>query len=428
MTKTCFKAKVFSLLVLAVLVLAGEVSLFAGEAYEAPRPLKASEILPAGLLKGPFHKVDKSVQNDGYMNTYTVISEFGTFTAVSTASFRMRIEELKAVDAMRKMEQSDAFQSSLKDAGSKTVEGVKAVVSDPKKAFTGAVTGIGKMFQMAGESLRSSPGAGEDSKLAGITGYSSQKREYAYEFGVDAYSPNPVLQQELDKITEAGFAGGLSATVMKAMIPGGAGLLLSVTGSTQLLNDMIAKTPPTELRRLNREKLEKMGMDSSLIDLFIGKSIFTPRDQTLFIAALEDMKDTKNRSELLKFALSTDSEDLAAFRTRVAIMYAVYSRSVAPIKSFIPFGEFACGATEDTLVFIVPVDHLLWTEDAHTIAKAITVKAAELVDIKKKELWVAGTVTEKSRKGLSELGWTVKENADASLDWKEEAKKNAPKK
>jgi hypothetical protein len=419
--------KVFSLLVLSCMMFATGGFLIAEEAYEIPRALKASEALPKDLLKGPFHSIDKTVQNDGYMNTYTVVSKFGTFTAISTASLRIRIEELKAVDAMKKMEQSDEFKKSLKEAGAKTVESVKTMVSDPKKTFTGAVTGIGKMFQMAGESLRSSPGAGEDSRLAGLTGYSNSKREYAYEFGVDVYSPNPVLQQELDSITEAGFAGSLSATALKAMIPGGAGLVLSVSGSTQLLNEMIAKTPPTELRRLNREKLESMGMDPVLVDLFIGKNIFTPRDQTLFVAALDDMKDTKNRSELLKFALRTESEDLAAFRTRVAIMYAVYSRTVAPIKNFVPFGAFACGMTDDTLVFIVPLDHLVWTEDAYAVAKAIADKAASLADVKKKELWVAGSVTEKSRKGLSALGWTVKENADASLDWKEEAKKNAPK-
>jgi hypothetical protein len=207
------------------------------------------------------------------------------------------------------------------------------------------------------------------------------------------------------------------------MIPGGVGFALSVTGSLQLLNDMIAKTPPTELRRLNREKLDNMGMDPTLTDLFIEKNVFTPRDQTLFVAALEDMKHTKNRNELLKFALRTESEDLAAFRTRMAVMYAVYNRSVAPIKSFISLGTFPCGTTENTLVFISPVDHLLWTEDAHAIAKAISDRAATLVGIKKKELWVDGTVTDRSLEGLYKLGWSVKKNSDAILDWKEEAKK-----
>jgi hypothetical protein len=127
------------------------------------------------------------------------------------------------------------------------------------------------------------------------------------------------------------------------MIPGGVGFALSVTGSLQLLNDMIAKTPPTELRRLNREKLDNMEMDPTLTDLSIEKNFFRPATRPFFIAALEDMKHTKNRNELLKFALRTESEDLAAFRTRMAIMYAVYNRSVAPIKSFISLGTFPAG-------------------------------------------------------------------------------------
>ena len=389
----------------------------------------ASKILDKSLLKGPFHSIDETVQNDGYMNTYAVVSKFGTFKVISTASLKTRIEELKAIDAMRKLEQSDSFTIRLKESGSETVEGVKAAVTDPKKAIEGTATGIGKVFRMAGETIRSKPGAGEDSKLAGLTGYSNRKREYAYEFGVDVYSPNPLLQQELDRITEAGFAGGLSATALKAMIPGGLGLSLSATGGMKILNDLIAKTPPTELRRLNREKLKNMGMDPTLTNFFIEKNVFTPRDQTLFIAALEDMKYTKNRSEFLKFALRTESEDLAVFRTRVAIMYAVYNRSMAPIKSFVTVGTFPCGVTKDTLVFIVPVDHLLWSEDAHAIAKAIGDRAATLIGIKKKEIWVAGTVTERSLEGFYKLGWSVNKNSDTILDWKEQAKrKKAPPK
>jgi hypothetical protein len=69
------------------------------------------------------------------------------------------------------------------------------------------------------------------------------------------------------------------------------------------------------------------------------------------------------------------------------------------------------------------VDHLLWTEDAHAIAKAISDRAATLVGIKKKELWVDGTVTDRSLEELYKLGWSVKNNSDAILDWKEEAKK-----
>lgn len=400
---------------------------FADGAFERPGPLKSNDVLPETLIKGPFHRIDDKVMNDGYMNTYTIHSKFGTFTTVSTASLKIRIEELKAVDAMKKVEETDTFQDSVKEAGTKTIEGVKNLVSSPEKAVSGAITGIGKLFHRAGEAIRSTPGAGEDTRFESLIGYSNTKREYAYEFGVDVYSPNPILQKQLDDMARMGYAGSLSVTALKALIPGGVGMALSVTGGTQLMNDMIAKSPPPELRQMNRKKLVAMGIESNLIDLFINKEVFTPRDQTLMTAALDDMKHTKNRVSFIKFAILTESEDVAAFRTRVAMMYAVYNRKFAPIDTFVSFDPFVCGRTRNALVFIAPVDYLQWTKNTEKIVNAIGEKTAGLKGVRKKELWLAGRATERTRNALKRYGWEVRENGDEVLDWRKEARKNEPK-
>ncbi len=413
----CFLALIFLLITIS----------FAGGVFERPGLLKSIDVLPKALIKGPFHRVDDKVLNDGYMNTYTIHSNFGTFTTVSTASLKIRIEELKAVDAMKKVAETDTFQNAVKEAGTKTIEGVQNLVHNPEEALSGAVTGIGKLFQRAGEAIRSKPGAGEDTRFESLIGYSNTKREYAYEFGVDVYSPNPILQTQLDDMARMGYAGNLGITALKALIPGGVGLALSVTGGTQLMNDLIAKSPPPELRQINRKKLEAMGIEANLIDLYINKEVFTPRDQTLMTAALEDMKHTQNRFAFIKFAILTESKDVAAFRTRVAIMYAVYNRKFTPIDTFISFDPFVGGRTRNTLVFIAPVDYLQWTKNTEKIVRAIGEKTAGLKGIEKKELWFAGRATQKARDALKKYGWEVMENGDEVLDWRKEAKKNEPK-
>ncbi len=416
-----------TVLMLGFLLIAIAFPALAQTNFETPRPLKATDILPEELLEGPFHKIDTEVLNDGYMNTYTIHSQFGKLTAVSTVSLKERLEELKAIDAMRKVEQTDTFQESVADAAETTVEGVKNIIEDPKGAFSGAVTGIGKAFKRAGEAIQSRPGAGEDSRFEGLIGYSNTKREYAYAFGVDVYSPNPILQEQLDAMAQTGYAGSLSVTALKALIPGGVGMALSVTGGTQLLNDVISKSPPTELRTINRGKLTEMNISPQLIDLFINTTVFSIRDQTLLVAALKQLPQTRGRSEFIKFAISTDSEDLAAFRTRSAIMYAVYNHKQAPIKSFIDLEPFVLAKTGDSLVFIVPVDYLFWTRDTYHILQDIDQKAANLDGIDQKQLWLAGTLSVASRKGLNDLGWKVFENSDELLDWRELARKNEPK-
>jgi hypothetical protein len=134
------------------------------------------------------------------------------------------------------------------------------------------------------------------------------------------------------------------------------------------------------------------------------------------VAALEQLPDTRGRSGFVKFAIACESTDRAVFRTRVARMYAVYNQKQAPIDSFINFKSFLHAKTRDTLVFIVPVDHLLWTRDTYHILREIGDKATGIAGIRKKQLWLAGTLSGASRKGLNDLGWKVYTHCDESLD------------
>jgi len=92
--------------VLAIWVISAQ----AQPAFEEPNPLNAGDILPADLRQRPFHRIDERVLNDGYMNTYTVHSNFGELTVVSSAFLKIRIEEFKAIDTMRHVEQTETVE------------------------------------------------------------------------------------------------------------------------------------------------------------------------------------------------------------------------------------------------------------------------------------------------------------------------------
>ncbi len=72
--------------------------------YESSTVLRASEILPASLVKGPNHHVDERVVNDGFFNIYTINSRYGTVKAVSTAKLRKYIKEINAAILMDQVE------------------------------------------------------------------------------------------------------------------------------------------------------------------------------------------------------------------------------------------------------------------------------------------------------------------------------------
>ena len=78
--------------------------------YEGPVTFKASQLLSPELLAGPHHKVDEVVRNDGYLNIYTIHSEYGDVEATSTAKLRKYVHEINAVARMKEIQDSDEFK------------------------------------------------------------------------------------------------------------------------------------------------------------------------------------------------------------------------------------------------------------------------------------------------------------------------------
>jgi hypothetical protein len=58
---------------------------------------RATEVLSKDLLKGPHQRVEDQVQSDGYLNDYTINSDYGEFEAFSTAMLRTRIGGIDAL-------------------------------------------------------------------------------------------------------------------------------------------------------------------------------------------------------------------------------------------------------------------------------------------------------------------------------------------
>src|SRR6266481_6156064 len=118
---------------LAVAALAGAAYLSVAAAaqpvsFETPTPRPATDVLPAELLRGPHFTVSPMVQNLGYMNAYTVNSDFGLFSANGDAMLRRLIREIAA---LREIRGSEAFTSALGQAAMGSARGLKYAVTEP---------------------------------------------------------------------------------------------------------------------------------------------------------------------------------------------------------------------------------------------------------------------------------------------------------
>jgi hypothetical protein len=381
----------------------------ANPAYETNIVLNASDVLSKKVLTGANYQVNEKVINDGYLNLYTINSKYGDIEVTSTDKLKKYIDEINAIERMEKVNSSEEFQKGISAKAKSVVDGGVALVTDPVDTVGGAISGVGKLFSRGVENLTTdSRSDAQGSRMADLTGYSRTKREYAYEFGVDVYSRNEVMQEHLSALAKAGNAGGLLASGLLIAVPGAAGTAVSVTGNTQLMNNIFRDTAPVDLRKMNRKKLEKMGVSADVIDLYISNGIYSPREQTLIVSALESMKGTKNKNSYVKFAVLTDNEDVAFFRQRQIEMYAEFHSKVKPLVRFISVGQSSAGVTNDgTLIFNAPLDHLLWTEGIANLVMKFENNLNSLGDIKKKEIYLTGSASELAKNSLTDLGWKV---------------------
>lgn len=385
--------------------------------YEPLPVLSASKILPPELLSGPNHRVQERVTSDGIVNIYRIDSKFGSFTAVSTATLRVRVQEINAMAVMDQLKGTKEFGDAVKEAATNTMVAAKNMVFQPVKTLGEAATGVGLLFRRAGDSMFGAKRSdAEDSRFKNLIGFSNYKREYAYDLGVDVYSRNEVLQDRLNDIAWTGFAGGLTVSAALAAVPGGAGIAMTAIGTTRLTTAIFKTTPPQDLRRMNAEKLRMMGIEPHTIETFINDSVFTPREQTLLVSALDEMKGVGDRERFVQMAALTHNPDVAFFRQRQAEMYAGYHRAVSSIARFLGVGPVAgAQSTNGALVFNIPVDYVAWTEE---IAKVVTTAdglANQLPGIREKQLWVTGTLSPRARTEMRRLNWKVYERNETLI-------------
>lgn len=83
----------------AFAVLLGEAAMSAtviAADYEFPPVLEAAHLLDRSLLQGEHHDIEPQVTNDGFMNHFTIRSDFGTFEVRSQAMVPVRVREVQA--------------------------------------------------------------------------------------------------------------------------------------------------------------------------------------------------------------------------------------------------------------------------------------------------------------------------------------------
>ncbi len=248
--------------------------------YELPGELHAEKVLPEVLRVGGYHLVESKVRNDGLFNQYSLKSSFGRFDVKTTTLLRIRIREINAIAAMREIETGDTAVSELKRSGQKSMAGAKNLLVHPVRTLGNAASMVEQLYTRTTGTIRRNASDAEESVFNQLVGLAKVKGEIANRFGVNMYSRNRVLQQELDRLARAAFLGGLSVQlavgVASSFAPMMGSVLLSTSGAARVLNEMINSTPPAEMWLQNKRKLQAMelGLSEDRIENFLNRAVF----------------------------------------------------------------------------------------------------------------------------------------------------------
>lgn len=392
-------------------------SISAQSRFEKPPVLRASETVSAALRKGPQHEIAEDVRTDGFWHVYTVRSSLGDFTVHGSFLLRQRIQELYALIELRKFNEVEVAARGAAESFIDTGESLLQMARHPLATAEGVGPGFKRMFDkissQAGEGLESlqtaeEKEAGEESAILrmakDVSGVTAAERGWAKRFGVDPYTLNPLLRAELEKLSLIETGGRLAVGFVP--IP-----WKWVVSAAATVGNVVWDSDPDELKQHNRATLVHFGMADVDIDTFEGNPYFGLTRQTALLNYLVGLGDVGGRGDFVARAAMADSEALAVFFVESARLYARFydeSEAIAEVLTA-PTSVVSAVWTRSRLVYLLPVDHMVWTE--YTAGRVTeTVKGArEQYPHASLEVWLTGTASERTRAELLTLGVSLRE-------------------
>ena len=377
-----------------------------------PIVLETKDVVPNALLKGKNYTIKEGAVSDGIINTYVLETDYGPVLVEGTGELLIRIDELNALVAMEEMDRKGVFGKSL-------VKGVKApfqlvgdLVTSPVDTTKNIGKGTGQFFSNVGRSIVSDD-PNQDNVLKVAIGYDTAKRQYAYEFGIDPYTDYKPVRDRLGEIARASVAGGITPRVAMAAADTTITTAMRISGAAKGMKELVRDNPPGALEKINRKKLEQMGIENSLIEAFLDNYAYSPQEKTILIGELETMEGVKGRDMFLAKADIASDESTALYYRLTAQMMAAYHATVKPAERIqvIHGTPFVC-TKDGGLILLASVDRVFWTPGIASKLSNYETAIKTMPDISEKELWIAGSIDDTAGKNFNAQGWKITEKAN----------------
>jgi hypothetical protein len=404
----------------ALLALVASVALtgavFAQEEYEYGTTYKTADLLPANIIAGPQYRIADKVQSDGFMFTYTVESDYGRFRATGDYALQKLLNEIQVIAQLEEISRTEAFAKSIVHAAKSPLRFGEGLITDPVDTVTGIPRGLFSIFENVGEAVTSEQDPSEDGRAKQALLVSSWKRDYCAKYDCDVYSSNSVLQEELNRIAWAAAIGGLTVSGATTVASGGAVMVFSTVRMGDQLNEALRAEPPSRLRIINEEKLEAMRVPPDLIAKFLDHPAFTPRHDTLIVAALSRLEGVEGREKFIELCLRAQDEIGANYFQNIAEIMVGYHTKAAKLTAIQPLlGISAATASNGRVLVPVAWDFGVYEQ---AVAQRMDYAAQEFARrglSTKFDVWTTGRVSAKLKAEAGRRGFTVVENIERTV-------------
>ncbi len=380
-----------------------------------PIVLKASQVVPKEWMTGPNYTIKETITNDGFINRYELDTIYGPVAVESNVLLLKRIRELMALHKMDQLQGTDLFAKAAQTAATGPLTTAKGLIVDPVGTVSAVGSGIGGFFSRVGAAATTDD-PHQASAVKSALGQAASKREFAYQFGVDPYSPYPPLQKTLDSVAWTAASGSLTVKAAFSAIPGGAGTVVSLTGTADSLRSLIRDKTPAELQNINAQRLSDMGIADSLVKVFLKNFTYGPQEATLLVGELMTMESVKDKAVFIMAACSAQQESMAVYMRVMAQLMTIYNEKTKSVERFVEADGLPFLMRKDgKVVGIFPVDRVAWTQRFAEKERAVSEAIRKIPRAKGKELWIVGTVDQTARKALEGRGWKIEERFGEKL-------------
>ncbi|MGH8069110.1 MAG: hypothetical protein ACRERE_28510 [Candidatus Entotheonellia bacterium] len=384
---------------------------------EAPPVLRASELAPPDLLKGPTFVVDDQVPIQGMLGQFTIRADVGTFEAHGRELLRIRVGELHALAQLERMSKSEEFLKAAGRAVARPVESTAQMLLHPVETAKGMPGGVERFFGRVELGVQTIAGATSDpgqssaqraedvtKRVGGLTadvfGYESERRALAKSLGVDPYTTNAVLAKQLSDMAWVAFSGRVGVnTLISVFVP--VSIAISAASVT---NSMIYDTPAADLINRNEQKLLGMGASEQQARALIKNQWYSLSVLTSLVTALDRLSGIDGRPAVVALAVTVSTEDQARFLASAVEMLAAHHQTVEPLAEVVARGTVIGRTQSGALLVPGAVDYVAWTEQVAGFGGRTDLQGAP------GSLWITGRMSPEAQRQFAALGWTVHQN------------------